>query len=76
MIRSLSPDRVREYVEGLSISRNFLERIAMLRFGVPKSVVSHGRGRKALGEKILTLAAHEMTHAAIERAVSAKNPNC
>ncbi|HEV2270188.1 MAG TPA: hypothetical protein VGR92_12065 [Steroidobacteraceae bacterium] len=73
VIRNLSLDKVKDYATDESTPRFLLEKIAIVRFGVPKSGVAARRGRKVLTEKIITLADHEMTHKAIVRAVADKD---
>lgn len=72
-MRSLSPDRVRQFAESEEVSRKFLERLAKLRFGMTSGAISVHGSRAALVEKINTLLGHEGTHQAITRAIVSDN---
>lgn len=68
-MRSLSPERVRQYAESEEVSRKFLERLAKLRFGMTSGALSVHGNRAALVDKISTLLGHEGTHEAIARTI-------
>ncbi|MEI7143736.1 hypothetical protein WCT84_09105 [Pectobacterium brasiliense] len=68
-IKELSKDELKSLTSTQKLTRSSLERIAIVRFGVPKGSLSVLRTRDALIQKILTLLAHEDTHEIISSAV-------
>lgn len=68
-LRDLSADQIRDYISSKDISRNFLERMARLRFGMTAGALSAHGSRAALVDKLDTLLGHEGTHEAITRII-------
>jgi hypothetical protein len=72
IIAEWSHDEVQENLCSPKLTRAFLERLASVRFGMTRGALSSLRSIDALRDKILTLLAHEGTHAAISRVASAE----
>lgn len=67
-IKKLDKDEIKTLLGTQKLTRSTLERMAVVRFGVPQGSLSVLRTRDALIQKILTLLSHEDTHEAISHA--------
>ncbi|EMZ5843024.1 hypothetical protein ABEH45_002795 [Yersinia enterocolitica] len=72
-IKKLNNSGVKKLVTTPKLTRTTLERIATVRFNVPKGSLPMLRTRDALIQKILTLLSHEDTHEVISRVVLGNN---
>jgi hypothetical protein len=70
-LASLTADQLRQKLTDAKLSRNYLERIAKIRFGVTTGALSTLRTKESLIDKLLTLTANEATHDSITKLASA-----
>lgn len=69
-IEQLTAEQVKEEILKDKASRKYLERIAIIRFGVTKGGASSIPNKEALLEKLQTLISNEQTHETIARLAS------
>ena len=69
-IENLTVEQVEEELLKDKVTRKYLERIAIVRFGASKGGVSSLRNREAVIEKLHTLINNEQTHKTIARLAS------
>jgi hypothetical protein len=69
-LASLTADQLRQKITDLKLSRNYLERIAKIRFGVTTGALSTLRTKESLIDKLLTMTANEATHDSITKLAS------
>ena len=73
-ISQLSTEDVAKLIDS-TLPTDFLEQLAVVRFGMTHGSLSTLRNRSALIDKIKTSLNHEITHDAISRAISSSGPN-
>jgi hypothetical protein len=69
-IKDLTTEQVEQEISKDKISRKYLERIAIVRFGASKGGITSLRNREAVIEKLHTLISNEQTHETIARVAS------
>lgn len=72
-ILRLSGNEISEVLSTKPVTRKFLERLAVIRFGISAGALSALRNRDAVVEKLRIMVDHENTHDAISRVLKTNN---